>query len=146
MRYRYTQYANALDPARPFLRPMVGVRIVNGNKTKGLPAVVDTGCDVSLAHTDIGTLVGIDVPTGRPYNYAGSVVGQTADAYIHTVHLIIVNHTWVDLDIAFANEMHPGFILLGQRGFFENFDVKFCLSKGFFEIIELPRPTASIIH
>lgn len=146
MRYRYTEFPNALDPNRPFPRPMIGVRVVNGNKTKGLPAVVDSGCDVTLAHTDIGTLIGFDVPTGRPYNYTGSVVGSAAPAYIHTVHLIIVNHSWVDLDIAFSDEMPEGFLLLGQRGFFESFDIKFCLARGFFEIIELPRPAGRAWH
>jgi hypothetical protein len=119
---------------------MIGVRLSNGKRIKGMPALVDSGCDVTLAHTDIGTLIGLDVLSGRPYNYTGSVVGNAAPAHVHTVHLTIVNYASLDLDIAFSDEMPEGFILLGQRGLFENYDIKFSLSRGFFEIVKLPGP------
>lgn len=57
-----------------------------------------------------------------------------------------MRYRYTDLDIAFSDEMPEGFILLGQRGFFERFDIKFCLSRGFFEIIELPRTASRTLH
>ena len=146
MKYNYTQIANNQEPNKPILRPYIGVRIIHQNKHKDLVALIDSGADVSLAHADIGTLLGVDVPAGRPWSYRGSVNTQVGLAYIHNLHLILINFSSLDLDIAFTDQIPPGTFLLGQRHFFETYQVRFDLSKRIFEVLELPRPTAVRIH
>lgn len=112
------------------------MRLLHGHKQKDMVALIDSGADLSLAHADMGRLLGIDVQTGRRWSYSGAVDSQVGRAYIHRLHLIILNFSSLDIDVAFSEQVAPGTFLLGQRDFFETYDITFNLSSRTFTIEE----------
>ena len=136
MQFNYTELENKLEPDKPNFRPYLPVTLVGNNgKSKNTFALIDSGADVSLAHADIGRLLDIDIETGRLWNYRGAVDKKQGTAYIHQLHLIIQNHSSIDIDVAFTDEVADGTLLLGQRDFFRRYEVHFYLLKGYFDII-----------
>ena len=136
MKYNYTKFDNPQEPAKPNFRPLLPVTLVGNNgKSKNVVALIDSGADVSLAHADIGRLLDIDIQTGRVWNYGGSVDKQQGTAYIHRLHLILTNHSSIDIEIGFTDEVADGIFLIGQRDFFQKYEVHFYLRKGYFDII-----------
>src|SRR6266508_1710726 len=118
MRFRYTQIPNHQDPARPFHRPYLIVRLTNGTRHKDVIALVDSGADLCLFHSDIGKLIGIDVEAGPELGFEG-VSGARATAHLHTISLTVRGMNSIDLDAGFTDSMAVGTGLLGQQGFFE---------------------------
>jgi hypothetical protein len=137
MKFRYTEIPNHQDPQEPFQRPYLIVRLINGNRHKDVISLVDSGADVSLFHSDIGRMLGIDVQRGQQLIFQG-VSGVREVAYLHRVDLTVRGLSPVSLEIGFANSMAAGTGLLGQRGFFEQFQIEFQLSQRFFEIQPTP--------
>ena len=145
MRFNYTEIPNSQDPAKQILRPYLVVRLMHDDKHKDLVALIDSGADISLAHGDIARLLGLsDLGTGKPWQYRGSVNSQVGEARIHRLHLVIPRLSSLDLDIAFTDDVPPGTFLLGQRDFFESYQVRFDLSRRIFEILEVPR--VGVVH
>jgi hypothetical protein len=133
MRFRYTEIRNHQDPAKPFHRPYLIVRLANGTNHKDVIALLDSGADLCLFHSDIGRLIGIDVEAGSELAFEG-VSGATATAYLHRVSLTVRGMSNINLDVGFTNSMAVGTGLLGQQGFFEQFRVNFELTDQVFEI------------
>ncbi len=133
MRFRYTDIQNHPDPQRPFQRPYLIVRLINGDRHKDVISLVDSGADVCLFHSDIGRMLGIEIEAAPELAFQG-VSGAKEVAYLHRVDLVVSGLSSIALDVAFTNSMAAGTGLLGQRGFFEQFRVNFDLSEKFFEI------------
>ncbi|HWP55089.1 MAG TPA: aspartyl protease family protein [Pyrinomonadaceae bacterium] len=133
MRFRYTEIRNHQDPARPFHRPYLIVRLTHGTKHKDVIALVDSGADLCLFQSDIGKLIGIDVERGSELAFEG-VSGATATAYLHRISLTVRGMSSISLDVGFTDSMAVGTGLLGQQGFFEQFRVGFELADQVFEI------------
>jgi hypothetical protein len=133
MRFRYTEIRNHQDPARPFYRPYLIVRLTHGTKHKDVIALVDSGADLCLFHSDIGKLIGIDVEKGSELAFEG-VSGAKAKAYLHRINLTVRGMSSISLDVGFTDSMAVGTGLLGQHGFFEQFRVGFELTTQVFEI------------
>ena len=133
MRFRYTEIRNHQDPARPFHRPYLIVRLTHGTKHKDVIALVDSGADLCLFQSDIGKLIGIDVERGSELAFEG-VSGATATAYLRRISLTVRGMSSISLDVGFTDSMAVGTGLLGQQGFFEQFRVGFELADQVFEI------------
>ena len=133
MRFRYTEIPNHQNPQEPFQRPYLIVRLVNGNKHKDVISLVDSGADVSLFHSNIRRMLAIDVQHGHQLIFLG-VSGVRELAYLHRLDMAVRGLSPVSLEVGFANSMAAGTGLLGQRGFFEHFQIEFQLRQKFFEI------------
>jgi len=133
MRFRYTEIRNHQDPDRPFHRPYLIVRLAHGTKHKDVIALVDSGADLCLFHSDIGKLIGIDVEAGLKLAFEG-VSGAAATAYLDRINLAVRGMSSISLDVGFTNSMAVGTGLLGQQGFFEQFRVSFELTEQVFDI------------
>jgi aspartyl protease len=133
MRFRYTEIRNHQDPARPFHRPYLIVRLTHETKHKDVIALVDSGADLCLFHSDIGRLLGIDIESGPELAFQG-VSGTKASAYLHRVSLTVRGMNSTSLDVGFTDSMAVGTGLLGQQGFFEQFQISFYLDRSFFEV------------
>jgi hypothetical protein len=136
MRFGYTAIRNNRDPTNPFQRPYLIVRLTNGDKHKDVISLVDSGADLCLFHSDIGRMLGIDMKSGSELAFQG-VSGVREVAYMHRVNLEVKGSSSISLDIGFTDSMAVGTGLLGQRGFFEQFQINFQLDKKLFEIIEV---------
>jgi hypothetical protein len=134
MRFRYTDIQNHRDPQRPFRRPYLIVRLINGDRHKDVISLVDSGADLCLFHSDIGRMLGIEIEAAPELAFQG-VSGAKEVAYLHRVDLIVRGLNAITLDVGFTNSMAAGTGLLGQRGFFEQFRINFELSQKFFEVV-----------
>lgn len=97
--------------------------------------LVDSGADICLFHADIGELLGIDIAKGRPQEVFG-VGGKASIFYLHPV-MIEVGGLSFEIEAGFMPSVSGHMMrygLVGQRGFFDKFVVKFDLRK---EEIEL---------
>ena len=87
-------------------------------------AMLDTGSSFCLFRSDIGRSIGIDVPSGAHQTIGGVVPGASADVYFHRVNLHVEANWIVEINAGFIEGFQWG-ALLGRRGFFDQFDVKF---------------------
>jgi hypothetical protein len=120
MRFRYTEIPNHQDPQKPFRRPYLIVRLINGDRHKDVISLVDSGADVCLFHSDIGRMLGFEIEAAPKLAFQG-VSGAKEVAYLHRVDLAVRGLNAITLDVGFTNSMAAGTGLLGQRGFFEQF-------------------------
>jgi hypothetical protein len=133
MRFRYTDIQNNQDPRMPFRRPYLIVRLLSGSKHKDVISLVDSGADVCLFHSDIGRMLGIEIEAAPELAFQG-VSGVREVAYLHRVRLAVRGLSAITLDVGFTKSMAVGTGLLGERGFFEQFEINFQLNQKFFEV------------
>jgi len=133
MRFRYTDIQNHQDPQKPFHRPYLIVRVLNGDRHKDVVSLVDSGADVCLFHSDIGRMIGIEIEAAPRLAFQG-VSGVKEVAYLHRVDILVRGLSSISLDVGFTNSMAVGTGLLGQRGFFEQFLINFQLNLKSFEV------------
>jgi hypothetical protein len=143
MRFRYTDIHNHQDPQRPFQRPYLIVRLINGDRHKDVISLVDSGADVCLFHADIGRLLGIEIEAAPKLAFEG-VSGVREAAYIHRVDLIVRGLSAITLNVGFTNSIAVGTGLLGQRGFFDQFRIEFELSQAYFEVIPIDKARSMV--
>jgi len=79
-------------------------------------------------------MIGIEIEAAPELAFQG-VSGAREVAYLHRVDLLVRGLSSITLDVAFTNSMAAGTGLLGQRGFFEQFQINFELSQRFFEVV-----------
>lgn len=129
MKFNYKRYSNNV------LRPVIPITIEVDSNTITYEVLVDSGADLCIFHAEIADLLGIKLTEGTPQE----VFGVGGKASIYYLHMITINvGGWkYKIKAGFmpnvsGNVMHYG--LVGQRGFFENFIVKFDLQKEEVEI------------
>jgi hypothetical protein len=87
-------------------------------------AVVDSGSPFCLFRADLGRQIGLDIHKGVPQDIGGVVSGGSEPAYFQKVSLYIENNWVIEVHAGFMENLSVGG-LLGRRGFFENFIVRF---------------------
>lgn len=128
MKFRYARYGQTL-------RPVIPIKLKHNGQEIGYQVLVDSGADLCLFDAAIGQAIGIDLKKGSIKTVIG-VGGKASVYYLHKIHINVGG--W-------EREIEAGFMpqvagyamphgLVGQKGFFEHFSVKFNLRK---EEIEL---------
>lgn len=99
-------------------------------------ALVDSGADFCVFDASIGEYLGITVKKGQEEQFGGIQEKNGAVAYLHEITMKI--GTWdYKTVVAFSYDIVDyGFGILGQKGFFDNFIVKFTYAVGSIEIKE----------
>lgn len=131
MKFRYARYSGGV------LRPVIPIKLKNGNQEIGYQVLVDSGADLCLFDEEIGNALGIDVKSGEPKEVFG-VGGKSSIYYLHQVRIIVGGHPY-DITAGFmvnvaGRVMRYG--VVGQKGFFDIFVVKFDLLKEEVELKE----------
>jgi hypothetical protein len=130
-RYKLVRYANG-EKARI---PAVRVRLTRKQQHQDFWAIIDSGADISVFSASIAKTLSIDVTSGKPITLNGLVEGKDLPAYIHQVHITITEiGSGVDIPVAFSQTEEPGMALLGQRGFFDNYQIRFLRFKDQIEV------------
>lgn len=128
MKFNYQKYGSAL-------RPVIEIKLKSNNNSFLYEALVDSGADICLFHSEVGEAIGLDISKGKPREVFG-VGGKVSLYYLHTIEIEVGGWTH-KAEVGFmpdvAGRVMP-YGLVGQKGFFENFIVKFDLKK---EEIEL---------
>ena len=113
--------------------PLLEVRLSNGEDYIDVDCLVDSGAVDSMFHIDFADELGIDLTSREQREYCG-VDGSVMTGWIAPVR-IEINGVARPLEINVAFVEGNAIPLLGQSGFFDNFEVRFQRFKGTFEII-----------
>ncbi len=131
MKFRYKNYGSQI------LRPVIPIELTYNDRTVPYDVLIDSGSDICIFHSNIGDLLGIDLTSGRPEEVFG-VGGKVSIYYLHRISIMVGGWPF-EIDAGFMPNVSGSVVpygILGQKGFFEHFVVKFDLSK---EEIELRR-------
>ncbi len=127
MKFRYKKYAPGI------LRPVMPVRLIYQDCAVPYEVLVDSGADFCIFDAQIGEILGIDIKSGKKRE-VGGITGVTEDYYVHPVTIEVGGHSY-NIEAGFLPRIaRLGYGVVGQRGFFDIFIVKFDLLK---EEIEL---------
>lgn len=129
MKFDYKRYN------RTILRPVIPLQLIHEDRQIGYEVLVDSGADLCIFDSEIGEAIGIDVMKGKPQEVFG-VGGKASIFYLHPIKIEVGGRQY-DIEAGFmadvAGRVMP-YGVVGQKGFFENFIVKFDLKR---ESIEL---------
>ncbi|KKT80636.1 MAG: hypothetical protein UW78_C0030G0002 [Candidatus Azambacteria bacterium GW2011_GWA1_44_9] len=127
MKFKYKNYGQG------FLRPVIPIEIIYQNLSIPCEALVDSGADFCIFDAQIGELLGINITKGERREVWG-ITGVGQSYYVHLVEIKVGGWSY-KIKVGFLPEIAKlGYGVLGQRGFFDIFVVKFDLLK---EEIEL---------
>jgi hypothetical protein len=116
--------------------PYVTVRLRLGGREQDVQALLDSGSSVNVLPYDVGVRLGADWNALTvPLPLTGSLGAHPAKAL--ALDLIVPPFAAVQMIFAWSRSPQAP-VLLGELGFFDAFDVRFCRSRGFIEIG--PRP------
>lgn len=88
--------------------------------------LVDSGADITLLNRSFAQLFNIDLKRGKRIPLLGVMEGPEFAAYVHQVNIVIKDVGSADTIVAFTDsEEYPDLVILGRRGFFEHFTIKF---------------------
>ena len=128
MKFRYKKLGRGL------IRPVMPITVSNGDESVRYEVLVDSGADMNLMNAEIAEIIGINIKSGRKGSVRG-VTGQPEAYYTHKVSITVGGHT-CEVDVSFAERVgNEGYGILGQKGFFDLFKVKFDYSKEEIEVI-----------
>lgn len=122
-----------VDPPNPIFKdgdiewvPALHVRLwkKHGRPTQRIIAVADTGSPYCLFDAAWGRAIGLKVEEGEKPGISGVVAGAQLDCYFHRVNLSVEDTWTVEIVAGFLDNFSVG-ALLGRRGFFDNFNVRF---------------------
>ena len=123
MKLKYKKYGS-------ISRPVIEITLRNLDNSIRYEVLVDSGADICLFNQSVGEAIGIDIKSGKLREVFG-VGGKVSLYYMHQV-IIEVGKLKYKIDAGFmpdvAGRVMP-YGLVGQKGFFENFIVKFDLLK-----------------
>jgi len=86
--------------------------------------LLDTGSPICLFRADLGRSLGLQIESGPVQQIGGFAANISEPAYFHTVNLHVGTNWSVEIKAGFVENLSMAG-LLGRRGFFENFVVRF---------------------
>lgn len=135
--FDYEVYPDDTAPKGYAEVPMLWVRLFYQGDYDDISCLVDSGADECIFHSSVAENLGIDWKSGIPKKYYP--VGQHAiTGYVHTIELQIHDFDErIKIQAGFTQESE--FCLLGQYGFFDNYEITFRGFEKRFEIASRPQ-------
>ncbi|MBI2506553.1 MAG: aspartyl protease family protein [Candidatus Colwellbacteria bacterium] len=129
MKFRYKKYGPGI------LRPVIPIEISFQNRSVPYEVLVDSGADFCIFDAEIGELLGIDIKNGEPQRVSG-ITGTIETYYVHPITVKVGGWSY-SIKAGFLPNIAPlGYGVVGQKGFFDIFVVKFDLIKEEIELKE----------
>lgn len=121
------------------LKPIIPIEIGYEGRPIKYGALVDSGADFCIFDAQIGEALGIDVRSGKVEKFGGVQSSSPGKAYLHKVILTVGG--WIySTEVSFSYDIAPwGYGILGQKGFFDIFKIKFDLSKESMELTDIKK-------
>jgi hypothetical protein len=129
MKFKYKKYAPGI------LRPVIPIEIVYEGRAVTYEVLVDSGADFCIFDAEIGELLGINVKEGEPQKVSG-ITGVVEFYYVHPVTIKVGGWSFSIKAGFLPNIARLGYGVVGQKGFFDIFVVKFDLLKEEIELKE----------
>jgi len=118
------------------LKPIIPIGVFYKNKKIRYSALIDSGADFCIFDAEVGEYLGIDVKSGEKITFKGIEGANTVEAFLHEIILDIGGWDY-KTTVGFSYHIsRSGFGVLGQKGFFDIFIVKFDLLKEEIELKE----------
>ncbi|HKZ80922.1 MAG TPA: retropepsin-like aspartic protease [Pyrinomonadaceae bacterium] len=134
MKFKYRYVADKYKSTKLVRMPFLPFRLAYGEKMVPLLGLIDTGAADCLFDRAVVDDLGIDLTkTHQEKEYFG-IAGQTVIGYMHSIEFQILGFAeWIEIEAGFLDTKLP-YPLLGQSGFFDNYDVILKLYRGRFEV------------
>jgi predicted aspartyl protease len=134
MKFKYRNVADKYTKTKLVRLPFLPIRLAYGDKTVPLVGLVDTGATDCLFDREVADELEIDLfNTHQEKEYFG-IDGQTIVGYMHLVEFQIQGFSeWIEVEAGFLDTKLP-YPLLGQSGFFDNYEVILKRYRGRFEV------------
>lgn len=118
-------------------KSIIPVKISYKNNTVKYAALIDSGADFCIFDAEVGEYIGLDIKSGQKEMFGGiQESGGAAVAFIHEIILSVGGRDY-KTKVGFSYDIAKhGFGVLGQKGFFDIFAVKFDLLKEEIELQE----------
>ncbi len=129
MKFKYKKYGSGI------VRPVIPVEISYKGTSIEYEVLVDSGADICIFHAELADILGIDLTKGERAHVSG-ITGAPELQYIHPVALKVGGWEHKTKVGFLPNIGRLGYGVVGQRGFFDKYVVKFDFLK---EEIELKR-------
>lgn len=114
---------------KSIFKPIIPIKISKSDRSLQYAALIDSGADFCIFDAEIGEGLGINIKSGEEIQFGGIQNLGGAKAYVHKVGIEVGGHRF-DTDIAFSFDIAKhGYGILGQKGFFDVFQVQFDLKK-----------------
>jgi hypothetical protein len=127
MKYKYKNYGSGV------LRPVIPVEISTATQSVWYEVLVDSGADSCIFDAQIGELLGLNIETGEKH-YVTGITGAPEPYFVHTITIKVSGWPY-SIKAGFKpNFSALGYGVVGQKGFFDIFIVKFDLFKGEIEL------------
>lgn len=127
MKFEYKKYAPGI------LRPVIPIEVSYQNQSVPYEVLVDSGADFCIFDAQIGEILGIDIVKGEKI-LVGGITGVVEPYYVHPVRIKVGGWEYRMRAGFLPNIARLGYGVVGQRGFFDIFVVKFDLLKGEIEL------------
>ncbi len=126
MKFKYKRYGSDT------LRPVIPIEVSYNSISIPYEVLIDSGADVCIFDSDISELLGIDFIKGVRRELSG-VTGMPDYYYLHKL-TIIINGIKYKTEVGFMKLRIQAFGIVGQKGFFDRFIVKFNFKKEDIEV------------
>jgi predicted aspartyl protease len=135
MKFKYRYLRDSSSPGRDYIRlPLLKVRLGFGSNHSDVVGLVDTGATDCLFDRDVADDLGIKLADSDVTREYFGVGGQSVIGHIHTIRFQIQGFSeWIEIEVGFIDTKLP-YQLLGQSGFFDNYEINFKRYRGRFEI------------
>lgn len=121
MKFRYKKYCHGV------LRPVIPIIVTRNGMEVSYEVLVDSGADLCIFDAQIAEILGIEVLKGEKRTVSG-LTGFPEFYYLH--HLtIIVGGIELEIEAGFMSMRNDAYGIVGQKGFFDKFIIKFDLLK-----------------
>lgn len=137
MKFRYHKLN--LSPSSDFLgkfilKPIIPIKISKLDTVLQYSVLIDSGADFCIFDAEIGEYLGLNIKSGIEIQFGGIQSLGGAKAYIHKINLEVGGYKF-KTDVGFSYDISKnGYGILGQKGFFDLFSIKFDLQKEEIEI------------
>ena len=137
IKFEYKRFQNKPTPAFPdqksVTKPVIPVTFINGNKSVDVVGLVDSGAYATLLSPDLCPLLGIRLEDGKE-SIAVGIGGAEQKTYFHDLQIVVGGYQF-NCYAGFTIGLSVELCLLGQKGFFQNFqNVSFNFNAGEIEL------------
>lgn len=129
MKFQYKKYGPGI------LRPVIPIEIIYQDRSVRYEVLVDSGADFCIFDSQIGGLLGMDVFSGEQQE-VGGITGVAEPYYTHPVTIKVGGWPYHIRAGFLPSIARIGYGVVGQKGFFDIFIVKFDLLKEEIELKE----------
>lgn len=113
-------------------RPIIPVILKSSTKLMLYSALIDSGSDYCIFSIDIAKLLGIKLQLKDRVKFIG-IGEEKIIGFLSNVEIKIGDRIY-QTKVIFANISNFGYGILGQKGFFDHFDIKLSYQKQLIEI------------